>query len=30
MNEPVYENIFRSNEISINDEGIAVCPYCNL
>lgn len=29
MNKLVFENIFRSNEISFNDEGIAVCPYCN-
>jgi hypothetical protein len=29
MNEPVFKNIFRSNKISFNDEGIAVCPYCN-
>ena len=29
MNKLVFENIFRSNEISFNDEGVAVCPYCN-
>lgn len=29
MKKLVFENIFRSNEISFNDEGIAVCPYCN-
>jgi hypothetical protein len=29
MNKPIFENIFRSSEVSFNDEGIAVCPYCN-
>ena len=29
MEKIVFENIFRSNDVSFNDEGIAVCPYCN-
>jgi hypothetical protein len=29
MKKLFFRNIFRSNEISVNDEGIAVCPYCN-
>jgi hypothetical protein len=29
MNKLVFENIFRSNKVNFNDEGIAVCPYCN-
>ena len=28
MKAPVFENIFRSNEVRLKD-GIAVCPYCN-
>ena len=24
----IFENIFRSNEVSFNDKGVAVCPYC--
>jgi len=29
MGKIVFENIFRPNDVSFNDEGIAVCPYCN-
>lgn len=29
MKNVIFENIFRSNEVSFNDEGITVCPYCN-
>jgi hypothetical protein len=28
MDKIIFENIFRSKEVTLNDKGMAVCPYC--